>query len=187
MGKLAVVAIGGNSITRAGQRGTIPEQFDNSRETSRHIAEMIERGYDVVVTHGNGPQVGNILLRAELASTTLPPLPLDTCGADAQGGMGYMLQQVLGGVLLGRGIKKDVVTVLTQVLVDTDGSGLQDADQADRSVLLEGRGGEKARRTRVGRRRGREPRLAPRGAVPDAHRGSSSPVPSRRSSRRGAS
>ena len=120
MGKLAVVAIGGNSITRAGQRGTIPEQFDNSRETSRHIADMIARGYDVVVTHGNGPQVGNILLRAEIASTTLPPLPLDTCGADAQGGMGYMLQQVLGGVLLGRGIRKDVVTVLTQVLVDRD-------------------------------------------------------------------
>ncbi|MBM3308294.1 MAG: carbamate kinase [Candidatus Eisenbacteria bacterium] len=118
MGKLAVVAIGGNSITRAGQRGTIPEQFDNSRETSRHIAEMIARGYDVVITHGNGPQIGNILLRAEIASTTLPPLPLDTCGADAQGGMGYMIQQVLGGVLKDRGIAKDVVTVLTQVLVD---------------------------------------------------------------------
>jgi carbamate kinase len=81
---------------------------------------MIARGYDVVITHGNGPQIGNILLRAELASTTLPPLPLDTCGADAQGGMGYMLQQVLGSVLKDRGIAKDVVTVLTQVLVDRD-------------------------------------------------------------------
>jgi carbamate kinase len=118
MSRLAVVAIGGNSITRAGQRGTIPEQFDNSRATGRHIADMIARGYDVVITHGNGPQIGNILLRAELASTTLPPLPLDTCGADAQGGMGYMLQQVLGSVLKDRGIAKDVVTVLTQVLVD---------------------------------------------------------------------
>ena len=120
MGRLAVVAIGGNSITRVGQRGTIPEQFDNSRETSRHIAEMVARGYDVVVTHGNGPQVGNILLRAELAATVLPPLPLDTCGADSQGGMGYMIQQVLGGVLKDRGIEKDVVTVLTQVMVDKD-------------------------------------------------------------------
>ena len=81
MGKLAVVAVGGNSLTKAGQRGTIPEQFANSRETSKHIADMLEHGYDIVVTHGNGPQVGNILLRAEMASTVLPPLPLDTCGA----------------------------------------------------------------------------------------------------------
>ena len=118
MGSLAVVAVGGNSLTKAGQRGTIPEQFVNSRETSKHIADMLERGYEIVVTHGNGPQVGNILLRAEMASTVLPPLPLDTCGADSQGGIGYMLQQVLGTELRRRGIDKDVVTVLTQVVVD---------------------------------------------------------------------
>lgn len=118
MDKLAVVAIGGNSITRSGQRGTIPEQFKNSRETSRCIADMIARGYNVVVTHGNGPQVGNILLRAEMASKVLPMLPLDTCGADSQGGIGYMLQQVLGSELRKRGVDKDVVTVLTQVVVD---------------------------------------------------------------------
>lgn len=118
MAKLAVVAIGGNSITKAGQRGTIPEQFENARETSRHIAGMIRRGYNVVVTHGNGPQVGNILLRAEMASTVLPPLPLDTCGADSQGGMGYMIQQVLGAELRALGIERDVVTVVTQVVVD---------------------------------------------------------------------
>jgi len=118
MGKLAVVAVGGNSITKAGQRGTIPQQFENARETCAHIAAMIARGYDVVVTHGNGPQVGNILLRAEMASSVLPGLPLDTCGADSQGGIGYMIQQVLGSELRRRGIKKDVVTVLTQVVVD---------------------------------------------------------------------
>ncbi len=118
MDKLAVVAIGGNSITRSGQRGTIPEQFKNSRETSRCIADMIARGYNVVVTHGNGPQVGNILLRAEMASGVLPMLPLDTCGADSQGGIGYMLQQVLGSELRKRGVERDVVTVLTQVVVD---------------------------------------------------------------------
>lgn len=115
-----MVAVGGNSLTKAGQRGTIPEQFANSRETSRHIADMLERGYEIVVTHGNGPQVGNILLRAEMASVALPPLPLDTCGADSQGGIGYMLQQVLGTELRRRGIDKDVVTVLTQVVVDTE-------------------------------------------------------------------
>jgi carbamate kinase len=118
MGRLAVVAIGGNSITKSGQRGTIPEQFANTRETSRHIADMVERGYDLVLTHGNGPQVGNILLRAEMSSNVLPPLPLDTCVSDSQGGMGYMIQQVLGAELTGRGIKRGVVTVLTQVVVD---------------------------------------------------------------------
>lgn len=118
MGKLAVVAVGGNSITKAGQRGTIPQQFENARETCSHIAAIIARGYDVVVTHGNGPQVGNILLRAEMASSVLPGLPLDTCGADSQGGIGYMIQQVLGTELRRRGIERDVVTVLTQVVVD---------------------------------------------------------------------
>jgi carbamate kinase len=118
MSKLAVVAIGGNSITKPGQRGTIPEQFANARETSRHIAGMIARGHEVVVTHGNGPQVGNILLRAEMATTVLPPLPLDTCGADSQGGMGYMIQQVLGDELRRQGLQKVVVTVVTQVVVD---------------------------------------------------------------------
>ena len=103
MGKLAVVAIGGNSLTRSGQRGTIAEQFENARATSRSIADMIARGYDVVVTHGNGPQVGNILLRAEMASSVLPMLPLDTCGSDSQGGIGYMLQQVLANELVERG------------------------------------------------------------------------------------
>jgi len=120
MGKLAVVAIGGNSITKAGQRGTIPEQYANARETASHIAVMIEKGWDVVITHGNGPQVGNILLRAEMASTVLPNLPLDTCGADSQGGMGYMIQQMLGSELQKKGIKRDVVTVVTQVVVDAD-------------------------------------------------------------------
>jgi carbamate kinase len=125
MSRLAVVAIGGNSITKAGQRGTIPEQFENATETSRHIAGMIEKGWDVVITHGNGPQVGNILLRAEMASSVLPNLPLDTCGADSQGSMGYMLQQVLGTELGKRGIDKEVVSVVTQVVVDWNDPAFQ--------------------------------------------------------------
>lgn len=120
MGRLAVVAIGGNSITKAGQRGTIPEQFVNARETCRHIARMISRGYDVVVTHGNGPQVGNILLRAEMASAVLPMLPLQTCGADSQGGMGYMIQQVLGNELKRLGVDRLVTSVVTQTVVKAD-------------------------------------------------------------------
>jgi carbamate kinase len=120
MGRLAVIAIGGNSITKAGQRGTISEQFENTRETAHHIARMIARGYDVVVTHGNGPQVGNILLRAEMASSVLPLLPLATCGADSQGGMGYMIQQVLGNELRALGIERCVVSLVTQTVVDAD-------------------------------------------------------------------
>jgi len=120
MSKRAVVAIGGNSIILPGQRGTIPEQFEATRQTCVHIADMIEQDYDIIITHGNGPQVGNILLRAELSSHVLPLLPLDTCGADSQGAMGYMIQQVLGNELRRRGINKLVVTVVTQVEVDRD-------------------------------------------------------------------
>lgn len=120
MGRLAVVAVGGNSITKAGQRGTISEQFANARETSKHIAGMVSRGFDVVVTHGNGPQVGNILLRAEMACSVLPPLPLDTCGADSQGALGYMLQQVLRNELVALGEDRCVTTVITQTIVDAN-------------------------------------------------------------------
>ena len=148
MGRLAVVAIGGNSITKAGQRGTIPEQFDNARETARHIAQMVERGYDVVVTHGNGPQVGNILLRAEMGSSVLPLLPLDTCGADSQGGMGYMIQQVLGNELKRLGMERTVATVITQTVVDGDDPAFANpskpigpfytSDEAERKAREEG-------------------------------------------------
>jgi len=120
MSRLAVVAVGGNSITRPEQRGTVLEQFENARETAGHIAEMVARGYSVVVTHGNGPQVGGILLRAEMAAHVVPPVPLDSCVANTQGGMGYMLQQVLGTELRSRGIEREVATVVTQVVVDAD-------------------------------------------------------------------
>ncbi|MBD3367606.1 MAG: carbamate kinase [Candidatus Eisenbacteria bacterium] len=120
MSKLAVVAVGGNSITKPGQRGTVSEQFANARETAAHIADMIARGYDIVVTHGNGPQVGGILLRAEMAAHVVPPIPLDSCVADTQGSMGYMLQQVLSAELGARSIDREVVTVVTQVVVDPD-------------------------------------------------------------------
>lgn len=118
MNKLAVVAIGGNSISKENQTGTIPEQFENSRETSKHLAKMIAMGYDIVLTHGNGPQVGNVLLRVEYSQQYVYPIFLDTCVSDTQGGMGYMLQQVLGNELHEKGIKKTVATIVTQVLVD---------------------------------------------------------------------
>jgi carbamate kinase len=118
MRRRAVVAIGGNAITRSGQIGTIPEQYANAGEACRDLLMLLERGYDLVLTHGNGPQVGNILLRVELAAHKVYTLPLDTCVSDSQGGMGYMLQQVMHNVLITGGMNKTVVTVVTQVVVD---------------------------------------------------------------------
>ncbi|MBI2251680.1 MAG: carbamate kinase [Armatimonadetes bacterium] len=115
---LALLAIGGNSITKADQEGNIPQQFSNSRKTAQHILDMLAQGYNLVITHGNGPQIGNTLLRVELSSHSVYPLPLDTCVSDTQGGMGYMLQQVIGNTLREEGIKKIPLTIITQVLVD---------------------------------------------------------------------
>jgi carbamate kinase len=115
---LAVVAIGGNSITRRGQVGTIPEQYANARETCRHLARLVEDGWSLVLTHGNGPQVGMVLLRVQLSMPQVYPLPLDVCDSDTQGGMGYMIQQLLGNELRARGIARPVATLVTQVVVD---------------------------------------------------------------------
>lgn len=120
MRKKAVVAIGGNAITRPGQIGTIPEQFANAEKACRDLMALLERGYDLVLTHGNGPQVGNMLLRVELSAHQVYTIPLDTCVSDSQGGMGYMLQQVMQNVLAEQGSKKTVATVLTQVVVEAD-------------------------------------------------------------------
>lgn len=120
MKKRAVVAIGGNAITRPGQVGTIPEQFANAKQACRDLLILLESGYNVVLTHGNGPQVGNILLRVELSAHQVYTLPLDTCVSDSQGGMGYMLQQVMYNVLSERGLDRTVATVLTQAVVDED-------------------------------------------------------------------
>jgi carbamate kinase len=118
MPKISVVAIGGNSLIKDKDHQTVPDQFDATQETCRHIASMIEQGWRVVITHGNGPQVGFILLRSELASSVLHTVPLDSCGADTQGALGYMIQQCLFNELTHRGIKKDVVTIVTQTLVE---------------------------------------------------------------------
>ena len=120
MSKLAVVAIGGNSLIKDEAHKTVPDQFDAVRETATHIAEMIAGGWNVVITHGNGPQVGFILLRSELSSRVLHPVPLDSCGADTQGAIGYMIQQALHNEFLRRGIARQCVTVVTQVLVDSN-------------------------------------------------------------------
>lgn len=118
MAKTAVVAIGGNSLIKDKDHQTVPDQFAATQETTKHIASMIEQGWRVVITHGNGPQVGFILLRSELASNVLHTVPLDSCGADTQGALGYMIQQCLYNDFTARGIKSQVATIVTQVLVD---------------------------------------------------------------------
>ncbi|MCL4458480.1 MAG: carbamate kinase [Chloroflexi bacterium] len=125
MSKVAVVAIGGNSLIKDPQHQTVPDQAEAVRETCEHIAGMIEQGWDVVITHGNGPQVGFILLRSELASHVLHTVPLDSCGADTQGAIGYLIQKALYNEFLKRGIKKQAATVVTQVVVDRNDPAFQ--------------------------------------------------------------
>jgi carbamate kinase len=116
---IAVVAIGGNSLTRPGDKGTLDEQRKNLLATCEGIAAVMHAGYQVVITHGNGPQVGDALLRSELAAGQAAPLPLDACVAETQGSIGYLLQQTLQETLQRRGLRRPVVTLVTQVLVST--------------------------------------------------------------------
>jgi carbamate kinase len=118
VGKLAAVAIGGNSLIQDPKHPEIKYQWAAVRETCEHIASMIAEGWSVVLTHGNGPQVGYILRRAELAAGEVHTVPLDLIVADTQGSIGYMLQQALDNALRGRGINRTIVTVVTQVRVD---------------------------------------------------------------------
>lgn len=119
-GRIAVVALGGNAITREFEEGNIPQQFENTRQSLSGIAELIARGYRLAITHGNGPQVGNALIRVEETRHFVPPLPLEIVVADLQGGMGYMIQQSLQNKLRMLGVARDVATLLTQVVVDRD-------------------------------------------------------------------
>jgi carbamate kinase len=113
-----VVALGGNAILRPGQAGTAEDQFVNIKTTCESIARMVKQGYRVVITHGNGPQVGNILIQNLHSQDLVPAMPLDVCGAKSQGLIGYMIQQSLHNELAKEGINVPVVTVLTQVIVD---------------------------------------------------------------------
>jgi len=118
--KVAVVAIGGNSLIKDEKHKSVEDQYQAAKETTFHIADMIEAGWDVAIGHGNGPQVGFILRRSEIAAKVegMHEIPLDVCGADSQGAIGYALQQTLQNELFHRKIKKAVATVVTQVLVD---------------------------------------------------------------------
>ncbi|MDR0840655.1 MAG: carbamate kinase [Christensenellaceae bacterium] len=123
--KTIVIALGGNALQEAGKPATAEEQLHVVEQTSEYIADIIEKGYKVVVAHGNGPQVGRLVLQNEYASPITPAMPFDVCGAMSQGMIGYHIQQGLKKVLRRRGLTPDVVTVVTQVVVDGEDPGFK--------------------------------------------------------------
>jgi len=147
--KVAVVAIGGNSLIKDAKHQSVEDQYLAAKESCHHIADMIEAGWDVAIGHGNGPQVGFILRRSEIASKVegMHEVPLDVCGADSQGAIGYALQQNMQAEFARRGIKKEAATIITQVMVDKDdpafskpskpiGSFMEEADAKKRQTDL---------------------------------------------------
>jgi carbamate kinase len=137
--KIAVVAIGGNSLIKDANHKTVEDQYLAAKETTFHIADMIEAGWDVAIGHGNGPQVGFILRRSEIAARVegMHEVPLDVCGADSQGAIGYALQQTLQNELYKRKIKKNVATVITQVLVDKNDAAFKNPSKPIGSFMDE--------------------------------------------------
>jgi carbamate kinase len=119
MSKLVLVAVGGNALIRAGQKGTAQEQFENAVDTAQAIVRLIKAGHRVVLTHGNGPQVGAMLMRSEVGAPYAYRMPLDCCVASTQGEIGYVLQYAMWQALQAAGLRTPVVTLITQVLVDS--------------------------------------------------------------------
>jgi carbamate kinase len=128
MSKLAVIALGGNALLRDNQQGTIDEQEQNTTDTLENLVHLIRDDYNLVITHGNGPQVGNILMRNDAGESIygIPQMPLDICVADSQGGIGYMIERMLRNILFKHGIRREVVTLVTMVLVREDDLAFRD-------------------------------------------------------------
>ena len=131
MNKLAVAALGGNALLRENERGTIEEQEQNAMDTVENLIFLIREGYNMVITHGNGPQVGNILMRNDAGETLyqIAPMPLDICVADSQGGIGYMIERMLRNVLNKYRIRKNVISLINMVLVDPDDPAFQNPEK----------------------------------------------------------
>lgn len=126
--KLAVVALGGNALLRGNQKGTNEEQNQNTLDTLENLVYLVEEGYNLIISHGNGPQVGNILMRNDAGEATydIPQMPLDACVADSQGSIGYMIERNLRNVLKARGLDRKVVTIVTEVLVSKNDEAFSD-------------------------------------------------------------
>ena len=125
-GRRAVIALGGNAITQPGEEGTVEQDYANLDRSLEGVLDVVERGYELVLTHGNGPQIGNQMIRVELAKAEAPTLPLDVMGADLQGGLGYMIERVLRGKLRRRGMVHRVCCMLTMVEVDANDPAFAD-------------------------------------------------------------
>lgn len=128
MNKLAVIALGGNAIQRGNELGTIDEQEQHTLETMSNLIFLLREGYNLVITHGNGPQVGSILSRNDAGEQiyNIPQMPIDICVADTQGSIGYMIERILRNVLKDNGIKREVVTLVTQVVVNINDAAFTD-------------------------------------------------------------
>ena len=126
MNKTAIIALGGNALSQKGQTGSIYEQFANTRESLTEIMEFVMQGYNLCLTHGNGPQVGDELLRMDLTYNEVPPLPLGVCVAGTQGTIGYMIQQTFQNALREENVDREVVTLVTQVMVRADDPSIAD-------------------------------------------------------------
>jgi carbamate kinase len=146
MAKLAVVAVGGNALIRDKDHVSIPDQFDQATLTVTHIAGMIEAGWNVVVTHGNGPQMGFILRRSELSIHEVAPVPMDYAGADLQGAIGYMFVRAFRNEFRKRGVKRDPVAIVTETLVDRNDPAFADPTKPIGSHMDEARAKELASR-----------------------------------------
>ncbi len=140
MSKLPVVALGGNALLRGNQLGTIEEQEKNTTDTLRNVVYLLKEGYNLILTHGNGPQVGNILMRNDAGEQmySIAQMPLDVCVADSQGGIGYMIERMLINVLNENGIDKNVVTIVTQVVVDKDDPAFQKPEKRIGKIYSKG-------------------------------------------------
>ncbi len=135
--KVAVVAVGGNALVKDKTKMSIPDQYEAAYETMGHIAQMIKSGWNVIISHGNGPQVGFILRRSELSAHELHPVPLDYCGADSQGAIGYMFQRALNNHFKEMGIDKHACTVVTMVEVDKNDPAFENPTKPIGSFLDE--------------------------------------------------
>lgn len=127
MTKIAVVALGGNALLRENEIGTIEQQEANTTDTLENLIFLLNAGYELVITHGNGPQVGNILMRNDAGQQLydIAPMPLDICVADSQGGIGYMIERMMRNVLRKHGIQKNVITLVSMTLIDPNDAAFQ--------------------------------------------------------------
>jgi carbamate kinase len=123
--ELLVIALGGNALSDASSKGSVEDHKKNIERTAKMLLPLFEQDYDIVLTHGNGPQVGNILMQNEETSAKVPPMPLDVCVAESQGEIGYLLQQSLKNMFRKENIKRDVVTLITQVVVDKNDTAFE--------------------------------------------------------------